>query len=69
MRQIDSRLVIREVPVIQWVLGILFAGVGTLVVTQGGPPVIGGLFAVVGVGFLLFSSVLKIGRASCRERV
>ena len=48
MRQIDSRLVIREVPVIQWLLGILFAGVGTLVVTQGGPPVIGGLFAVVG---------------------
>jgi len=60
MRQIDSRLVIREVPVIQWLLGILFAGVGTLVVTQGGPLVIGGLFAVVGVVFLLFSSVLTV---------
>jgi hypothetical protein len=60
MQQNDSRLVIRDVPVIQWVLGILFAGVGTLVINQGGPPVFGGIFAAVGVGFLLFSSVLTI---------
>jgi len=60
MQQIDSRLVIRDIPVLQWVLGLLFAGVGTLVVTQGGPLVFGGVFAAVGVGFLLFGSVLTI---------
>lgn len=60
MQQNDSQLVIREVPIIQWVLGVLFAGTGTLVITQGGPLVFGGIFAVVGVGFLLFSNVLTI---------
>jgi hypothetical protein len=60
MQQNDPQLVIRDVPIFQWVFGILFAGVGTLVINQGGPPVFGGIFAAIGVGFLLFSSVLTI---------
>lgn len=60
MQQNDSQLVIRDVPIFQWVLGILFAGVGTLIINQGGPPVFGGIFAAIGVGFLLFSSLLTI---------
>jgi hypothetical protein len=60
MQQNDSQLVIRDVPILQWVFGILFAGVGALVIDQEGPPVFGGVFAAIGVGFLLFSSVLTI---------
>lgn len=60
MQQNDSELVIRDFPIFQWVFGILFAGVGTLVISQGGPPVFGGIFAAVGLGFLLFSSILTI---------
>jgi hypothetical protein len=60
MQQNDSQLVIRDVPIFQWVLGLLFAGVGTLVINQGGPPVFGSIFAAVGLGLLLFSSVLTI---------
>jgi hypothetical protein len=60
MQQNDSQLVIRDVPIFQWVFAFLFAGVGTLVISQGGPPVFGGIFAAVGVGFLLFSGVLTI---------
>jgi hypothetical protein len=60
MQPNDSQLVIRDVPILQWAFGILFAGVGTLVVNQGGPPLFAGIFAAVGVGFLLFSSILTI---------
>jgi hypothetical protein len=60
MQQNDSQLVIRDVPIFQWVFGILFAGVGTLVINQGGPPVFGGIFAAIGMGFLFFSSALTI---------
>jgi len=60
MQQYDSQLVIRDFPTLQWVLGILFAGVGALVISEGGPPVFGGIFAAIGLGFLLFSSVLTI---------
>jgi hypothetical protein len=42
MQQNDSQLVIRDVPIFQWVFGILFGGVGTLVIGQGGPPILGG---------------------------
>ena len=60
MQQNDSQLVIRDFPILQWVFGILFAGVGALIIHQGGPPVFGGIFAAVGAGFLLFSSVMTI---------
>jgi hypothetical protein len=60
MQQNDSQLVIRDVPIFQWLFGILFGGVGTLVIGQGGPPVLGGIFVTIGGGFLLFSNVLTI---------
>ncbi len=60
MRQNNSQLVIRDVPILQWVLGILFAGGGTFILLDGDQPVFGAIFAAVGLGFLLFSSVLTI---------
>jgi hypothetical protein len=60
MQQNDSELVIRDVPIFQWVFGILFAGVGTLIISQGGPPFFGGIFEAIGVGFLIFSNILTI---------
>jgi hypothetical protein len=60
MQQNDSQLVIRDLPIIQGMLGVLFAGVGTLIIHQGGPHVLGGVLAAVGMGFLLFNSVLTI---------
>lgn len=60
MPQNDYELVIREVPIFEWLFGIAFAGVGTLVIVSGGPRVFGGIFAAVGAGFLLLSSILTI---------
>jgi hypothetical protein len=60
MQPIDSRLVIRDLPIFEWVFGILFSGVGALVIIEGVSPVFGGIFAAIGVGFLLFSSVMTI---------
>jgi hypothetical protein len=60
MQRSDYQLVIRDVPIFQWVFGIISAGVGILGINQGGPPVFGGIFASIGAGFLLFSSVLTI---------
>jgi hypothetical protein len=60
MRENDSQLVIRDVPILQFAFGILFTGVGTLVIYSGGPLPFGAIFAVVGLCFLLFSSVLTI---------
>ena len=60
MQQNDSRLVMRDIPILQGVLGILFAGVGTLVLSQGGLLIFGGIFAAVGAGLLLMNSVLTI---------
>ncbi|MEW6427076.1 MAG: hypothetical protein AB1568_03455 [Thermodesulfobacteriota bacterium] len=61
MQPDDSpRMVIRDIPLFEWGFGVLFAGAGTVIVVQGGLPVFGGVFAAVGAGFLLFSSVLTI---------
>jgi hypothetical protein len=60
MSENDSQMVIRDVPIFQLVFGILFTGVGTLIIYSGGPLPFGGIFAVVGLCFLLFSSVLTI---------
>jgi hypothetical protein len=60
MQQKASQLVLRDVPIFQWVLGTLFLGVGILVINQGGPLVFGGIFAAVGGGLLLFSNFLTI---------
>lgn len=55
MRHNGSQLVIRDFPFFQWTFGILFAGVGILILTQGGPTAFGAIFAAFGVAFLLFS--------------
>lgn len=60
MKQNDSQLVIRDIPIFQWILGVPFTIVGILVIDQGGPPAFGVFFTAVGLGFLLFSSVLTI---------
>lgn len=60
MKQNDSQLVIRDIPIFQWALGVPFTIVGILVINQEGLPVFGGIFTAVGLGLLLFSSVLTI---------
>ena len=60
MRKNDSQLVIRDVPIFQLGLGVLFAGVGVLVILEGGLMAFGSVFTAIGLGFLLFSSVLTI---------
>jgi hypothetical protein len=60
MRENDNQLVIRDIPLLQLVFGILFTGVGALVIYSGGPLIFGGIFAIVGLCFLVFSSVLTI---------
>jgi hypothetical protein len=56
----DPQLVLRDVPIFLWLFGLIFGGVGLLILVQGGPPVMGGLFLLVGLGFLLFTSALTI---------
>ncbi len=57
----DSRLELHDVPVLLWILGLIFAGVGALIIFQiehsSFMPMI---FVVIGLGTLLFSSVLTI---------
>jgi len=36
MHQNHFQLVLRDIPIFQWVFGILFAGVGALIIHQGG---------------------------------
>jgi hypothetical protein len=55
----NSRLVLRDIPILNFALGLIFAAVGGLVVYQNGP-ILMLLFLAVGLGFLLFSSVLTI---------
>ncbi|MBN1906693.1 MAG: hypothetical protein JW927_16540 [Deltaproteobacteria bacterium] len=60
MLQNDSQLVVRDIPLLQLVFGILFVGVGALVVYSGGPLIFGAIFAAIGLCFLLFSSIITI---------
>jgi hypothetical protein len=59
MNDSDVRLVLHDVPIFNFVLGFLFAGVGGFALYQGGP-LITLLFIAVGLGFLLLSSVLTV---------
>jgi hypothetical protein len=59
MNSSDSRLVLRDIPILNFSLGLVFAVFGGYVVYQGGP-VIMLLFLAIGLAFLLFSSVLTI---------
>jgi hypothetical protein len=60
MRINESQLVIWDVPLLQLIFGILFTGVGAMIIYSGGPLLFGGIFAVIGLCFLVFSSILTI---------
>jgi hypothetical protein len=55
-----SAFVLRDVPVFLWILGLVFAAVGLLILFEGGPMVFALILTAVGLGFLLFTSVLTI---------
>jgi hypothetical protein len=57
----SSAFVLRDVPVFLWIFGLIFLGVGLLIIFAGGPPAIIALIMIaVGLGILLFTSVLTI---------
>jgi hypothetical protein len=56
----DSQLILRDVPIFLWIFGLIFGGAGLLILFQSGPAGIGSLFFLVGLGFLLFTSMLTI---------
>jgi hypothetical protein len=60
MQTDDTQRIIRDFPILQWFLGVVFVGVGALVLGAGGPVAFGGLFAAVGLGLLLFSGVATL---------
>lgn len=60
MNSNDSQLVLRDVPIFLWLIGLIFGGVGILIFIQGAPPVMGGVFVASGLGILLFFSALTI---------
>jgi hypothetical protein len=61
MNRDDSQLVLHDVPVLLWLFGLIFAGVGTAIILEGGPPpVVALILFAIGLGFLLFTSVLTI---------
>jgi hypothetical protein len=56
-----SAFVLRDVPVFLWIFGLIFMGVGILIIYEGGPPAIIALIMIaLGLGILLFTSVLTI---------
>ncbi len=59
MNDSDVRLVLRDIPVLNFLLGLVFAGVGGYALYQGGP-VIMLLFLAIGLAFLVFSSILTV---------
>jgi hypothetical protein len=57
----DSQFVHRDIPIFLWIFGLIFAGVGILILLEGGrAPAMGLLFTAIGLGFLLFTSLLTI---------
>jgi Mg/Co/Ni transporter MgtE len=61
MNSPDSRLVLREIPVALWFFGLIFAGVGVLMIYAGGPyPVMSLLFIGIGLCIVLFASILTV---------
>ncbi len=59
MNDYDARMVLRDVPVLNFALGLVFAAVGGYGLYSGGPAILL-LFLAVGLGFLLLTSVLVI---------
>jgi hypothetical protein len=61
MNRNDSQLVIRDIPFFLWFFGLVFTGVGALIFFEGGQARVWALvFGAIGLGALLFSSVLAI---------
>jgi hypothetical protein len=60
MNRSDAQLMLRDVPVFLWLFGIIFAGVGILILREGGPPVMALVLIAMGLGFLLFTGALTI---------
>lgn len=59
MNDNDVRLVLHDAPILNFLLGLVFAGVGGFALYQGGQLAML-LFLAVGLGFLLFSSILTV---------
>ena len=59
MNRNDDQLIIRDIPILPFIVGLVFAGVGVFGFLQGEQPVLL-LFAAIGLAFLLFTSVLTI---------
>jgi hypothetical protein len=56
-----SALVLRDIPVMLWIFGLIFLSVGVAMIYGGGPPVIMSLIMIgVGLSTILFSSVLTV---------
>ncbi len=61
MDQSDSKLVLHDVPIFLWIFGLIFTVIGALILYENGrAPVMGLILGVIGLAFLLFTSVLTI---------
>jgi hypothetical protein len=61
MNRSDSQLILRDIPIFLWVFGLIFAAVGALIFFDSGrQPVIAAIFVAIGLGALLFTSLLTI---------
>ena len=61
MNRNDAQLVLHDIPVLLWVLGLIFAAVGALITYEGGQAwAMGLIFGAFGLGALLFTSFLTI---------
>jgi ABC-type transport system involved in multi-copper enzyme maturation permease subunit len=56
-----SAFVLRDIPIFLWVFGLIFMGVGIMIIYESGSPKIFALILIaLGLGTLLFSSVLTM---------
>jgi hypothetical protein len=55
-----STFVLRDVPVFLWIFSLVFLSVGVLIIYDGGSAIFALIMTAVGLGFLLFTSVLTI---------
>lgn len=61
MSRDDTRLILRDVPVFLWIFGLIFAGIGVLMLVESRrEPAMALALVALGLGFLLFTSLLTI---------
>ncbi len=61
MNHDDSQLTLHDYPVLAWVFGLVFASIGAIIFQAGGSaPALVLVFVAIGLGALLFASVLTI---------